>query len=121
MFATGETMGLAKWIIDDTCLVFVLIAKKNLGEKFLFFISTILQIFARILIHEADHSHWLVVISLFIRSYVYKISGKMTACWGCVGWPSGSLMSPVLNTLYSAISSFNYIFFFENFQTFFTM
>ena len=21
MFATGETMGLAEWIIDDTCLV----------------------------------------------------------------------------------------------------
>ena len=22
MFATGETVGLAEWIIDDTCLVF---------------------------------------------------------------------------------------------------
>ena len=22
MFATGETMGLAEWIIDNTCLVF---------------------------------------------------------------------------------------------------
>ena len=24
MFATGETVGLAEWIIDDTCLVFCL-------------------------------------------------------------------------------------------------
>ena len=24
MFATGVTMGLAEWIIDDTCLVFVI-------------------------------------------------------------------------------------------------
>ena len=25
MFATGETVGLAKWIIDDTCLVVVVV------------------------------------------------------------------------------------------------
>ena len=24
MFATGVTMGLAEWIIDDTCLVFLI-------------------------------------------------------------------------------------------------
>ena len=25
MFTTGETLGLAEWIIDDTCLVFRLV------------------------------------------------------------------------------------------------
>ena len=30
MFATGVTMGLAKWIIDDTCLVFYLSVKSYL-------------------------------------------------------------------------------------------
>ena len=25
MFATGETVGLAEWIIDDTCLVIFLV------------------------------------------------------------------------------------------------
>ena len=27
MFTTGETVGLAEWIIDDTCLVFFVTAK----------------------------------------------------------------------------------------------
>ena len=26
MFATGETVGLAEWIIDDTCLVVIVIS-----------------------------------------------------------------------------------------------
>ena len=34
MFATGESMGLAEWIIDDTCLVLLdsrmLIQQKNI-------------------------------------------------------------------------------------------
>ena len=29
MFATGETVGLAKWIIDDTCLVTFLIMQNE--------------------------------------------------------------------------------------------
>ena len=29
MFPTGETVGLAEWIIDDTCLVFRNITKQN--------------------------------------------------------------------------------------------
>ena len=28
MFATGVTMGLAEWIIDDTCLVYTCISRK---------------------------------------------------------------------------------------------
>ena len=28
MFATGVTMGLAEWFIDDTCLVFLTFAEK---------------------------------------------------------------------------------------------
>ena len=29
MFATGETVGLAEWIIDDTCLVIISLIRKN--------------------------------------------------------------------------------------------
>ena len=29
MVATGETVGLAEWIIDDTCLVFLFAFYKN--------------------------------------------------------------------------------------------
>ena len=29
MFATGETVGLAEWIIDDKCLVVVVMLKIN--------------------------------------------------------------------------------------------
>ena len=32
MFTTGETVGLAKWIIDDTCLVYLSVVK--LAMKF---------------------------------------------------------------------------------------
>ena len=30
MITTGETVGLAAWIIDDTCLLFYVFMKKNL-------------------------------------------------------------------------------------------
>ena len=30
MFTTGETMGLAEWIIDDTCLVFLALFNKSI-------------------------------------------------------------------------------------------
>ena len=30
MFATGVTMGLAEWIIDDTCLVYIKLERKKL-------------------------------------------------------------------------------------------
>ena len=29
MFATGETVGLAEWIIDDTCLVSIILSIEN--------------------------------------------------------------------------------------------
>ena len=29
MFATGETVGLAEWIIDDACLVNLVFTKNN--------------------------------------------------------------------------------------------
>ena len=29
MFATGETVGLAEWIIDDTCLVTIIFPKES--------------------------------------------------------------------------------------------
>ena len=34
MFATGETVGMAEWIIDDTCLVLYVFCKANLVLKF---------------------------------------------------------------------------------------
>ena len=33
MFATGETVGLAEWIIDDTCLVYFLNRDFETGDK----------------------------------------------------------------------------------------
>ena len=30
MFATGETVGLAVWIIDDTCLILTFLARLSL-------------------------------------------------------------------------------------------
>ena len=32
MFTTGETMGLAEWIIDDSCLIFVAAKKYEVVE-----------------------------------------------------------------------------------------
>ena len=37
MFATGVTVGLAEWIIDDTCLVFSILRNEN-NEKDIYFI-----------------------------------------------------------------------------------
>ena len=31
MFATGETVGLAKWIIDDTCLILTAALRNKLA------------------------------------------------------------------------------------------
>ena len=33
MFVTGETVGLAKWIIDDTCLVITIFPHVSLAEQ----------------------------------------------------------------------------------------
>ena len=41
MFATGVTMGLAEWIIDDTCLLSCCFERNSLAWKFLVFSSPI--------------------------------------------------------------------------------
>ena len=33
MFATGETVGLAEWIIDDTCLVLIKLNKLSYMKR----------------------------------------------------------------------------------------
>ena len=48
MLIIGETVGLAEWIIDDTCLLFVVASRKILELSIYFHMSCALLLFTAI-------------------------------------------------------------------------
>ena len=88
VIATGGTLGLAEWIIDDTCLVFSISAcvhtvqkQPHLNAAVLFIVITVItmSIRARLLIHSANPQLRPVVIIVFahvVRTYVLTYFSK---------------------------------------------
>ena len=75
MFATGETVGLGKWIIDDICLVILLSAllicpKEHLCSYKLNIDFLDIGRVCLLLIHSADPQSMAVVITVITMSFV---------------------------------------------------
>ena len=65
MFATGVTMGLAEWIIDDTCLVELFFARSCFYCIVLYYLSTMI---CYVLTRQARPS----LFTHNVRTYVHK-------------------------------------------------